>query len=1457
MTTENTALRIRQRIAAARPRHWILFISGVLLLAAVATLFHPAIQKRLILKYATPYVERLDIDRIHALPWSLQIDGLDVRADGATVRAESLGIRFCLTSLLWRTVNVKELILHGLQVDLREFTPPPSEPATTPFPGLFASLDTGFDMALGEIDIDGNVEISPTERARIRITGGEVEPNATGKIVLAGQFETSGVDVVDIEGLLELDQLENGRFNAIALDLSAAADVTERKLPEYARLKIVARPTADPPRREVVDSDGESHFEPLPDAVTITLLQTDADKNVRANLDIEARYDGQSGTLDGDYRLNTNDQLAAQYVPDIALPQFAQSARGRFSLDVLSLQGKLGVDSQTAVTQLNRILGEGPRVPVQFTLSNDIALSFSPTTVTVDRFDTRVDNENAEPVIEESIAQSVQIDLADPSAVLAQVAALMHLDIGNILLAWFNAMLPEYDISSGELQGKFEVSSDGEGGISIAPSESLIVDDIRIDTAGETVVDGLRLEMKPRLKWNKAETAIAIDELTVTIGEARLAALKLDAHLPVSDGEDAPINVKISGDLTVDPLVAQPGLQQYVQETEIPDGLSLHFEGSIRKVGNVIRINKIVADLSQADREKILHIGSRQAFSFMLGDDGGTLENPTGELAQITLDGVDLGWLNPFAQPYAIAGRLDSANFSLSADADNTLILEAVSPLRISGVDVVKAGERILRNVGVAVQPTVRYASPTTRIDYRGLHISGGNRRIVAGDGEVTTTAGDGDEPPVFAARGSLRLDLNALAAQPVIAGAMPKDGFDTTLTSAFDYELSQAGAVTEIGALDLNLVHEKNTFLNVKTNTGLKIKPTLVAGESLAQHVIGEVTLAIENLDTATVADLLPGPTLKFDTINGELILRSDGERLFARSEKPLVVENVALSDAEGAALLHPFDLRFAARVETALQTLDATLEEVSLKFRGQDAPSLRGTLEASIEPQHVIPLRRLRANLTGALPSLLDQPAILPGHALTDGVISTSVEVDPDGRIAADTTLDQLASTEPLAVHTITLPLSGHMNVDGNGFDFSMPMIGTGKSGTSNVQTTGEYRPRPGKPALLSLNVSSELFYLNDILATIDGISRPAPAPAETEEAAAKTPVAIDETPDEKAFWDLLPSDSRIEFVFNQVFYSDYVAFNDIRGSADLGDTTLTLNDFSAHFHDSPITFDGGLTFDPEVPEPYTANITGKVQDFDLNQFFTELTPTKKSRVEGLFGVDVAITGTSPNAAQFRNRLLIDLRMNSRDGLFRPIAADSVLMVGASDALGIIGEGLSYLPTGGFGAGAVSRLVNYMAEIDYDSFDIHIKRDTSLDLKIKRFDMLSPHIRMAARGKITHTEGKDIIDSPLDATANLNMTGKGAAILYSMDLLEDEQDKYGYWKGPEIKVSGTFAATESNFAEIVQRASDGTVKGGIVRPLSGLIGNIKHRWFGGDAEVEEAKREVAEPDPAPAATE
>jgi hypothetical protein len=95
--------------------------------------------------------------------------------------------------------------------------------------------------------------------------------------------------------------------------------------------------------------------------------------------------------------------------------------------------------------------------------------------------------------------------------------------------------------------------------------------------------------------------------------------------------------------------------------------------------------------------------------------------------------------------------------------------------------------------------------------------------------------------------------------------------------------------------------------------------------------------------------------------------------------------------------------------------------------------------------------------------------------------------------------------------------------------------------------------------------------------------------------------------------------------------------------------------------------------------------------------------------------------------------------------------------------------------------------------------------------------------------------------MQSPLTMDAKLNFRGKGAAIMYDLDLLEKEKDAYGYWEGPDIKFRGTPAVSESNLGDIITKAGNAAILGGITRPISGLIGNIRYRWFEDDSEAKE----------------
>jgi hypothetical protein len=209
------------------------------------------------------------------------------------------------------------------------------------------------------------------------------------------------------------------------------------------------------------------------------------------------------------------------------------------------------------------------------------------------------------------------------------------------------------------------------------------------------------------------------------------------------------------------------------------------------------------------------------------------------------------------------------------------------------------------------------------------------------------------------------------------------------------------------------------------------------------------------------------------------------------------------------------------------------------------------------------------------------------------------------------------------------------------------------------------------------------------------------------------------------------------------------------------------------------------------------------------------------------------VTAFGQSPNMPQYRNAMFFDMNVQSRDGLFRLLNPDNPLVVGSTGLASAVGEVVSYVPTGLFGLGAVPRLVNYIKDVDYDRVDVQLVRDQSRDVRIRRFVVQSSEVLMTATGGVTYQPGVDILESPLLLDATLNMRGEGAAIMYDMDLLQRQQDAWGYWKGPQVQFRGTLAVMESNLGDTISQAGKGMVVGGVSRPISGLIGNLRHRWL------------------------
>jgi len=483
------------------------------------------------------------------------------------------------------------------------------------------------------------------------------------------------------------------------------------------------------------------------------------------------------------------------------------------------------------------------------------------------------------------------------------------------------------------------------------------------------------------------------------------------------------------------------------------------------------------------------------------------------------------------------------------------------------------------------------------------------------------------------------------------------------------------------------------------------------------------------------------------------------------------------------------------------------------------------------------------LAANIKMLLPSLLDQPAILPGHGLTAGDLTSVTTLDRSGRLDSTTRVEGLKSREALPLELLEIRLAGQVDADGS-FDISAPISTRGKSGESDLQIKALHTIKQGEHSDLTASVDSEVFYLNDILNTLKAIANEearTEAEAELSEeqraAIAAQKQADDMRADERAFWDVIPYNRHVAYNIQRLFYTDYLEIVEITGRAEATAGRFSLDQFKAQFHDSPIALNSVMTFTPGE-KPYDLEMQASVDRFDLATFLRELDPESTPMAEGLFDVKMDAYGNSPNMAQYRNNLYFDMKMQSRDGVFRLLDPNDPLVIGSSNFAGAVGEGVSYIPTGLFGLGAVARLVNYIKEVPYDKIEAHMVRGESRDVQIKKYVVQSPEVLMTAKGGVNYEEGIDVLQSPLAMEAQLNLRERGAAIFYDLGLLQKEQDPYGYWEGPEIKFWGTPAQTESNLGEIIETAGKGAVLGGLTRPISGLIGNVKHLWMDEEGE-------------------
>jgi len=1405
---------------------------GLVLVLTVlsAVVFNPDFQKKMLLKYVGPLVDSLQLEYIHFTPWSLHIDQLAVDYAGGHFELGQGTLRYCLSSLLLLNANIKTLALKDVSVDISEFNPPQADKPESSglFPGVLASLQHGLGYTLQDVDINAEVLLPDRQSVSARITGGGIRPKTTGTINMQAHVHTGKEDeLIALDGALVFNQLSRGRFAAIETVFDIA--VTLADLPETETASLNLRVTPSPLTETEPVAAGSSSQEPqlTPETWELVNTQLDADGSQRSELTVEGRYDGNSGVFDGAYLITTNERLVQRYVKDTVLPPAEQRLNGDLQFNVADTTGELTVISDLLVKQIKETQGN-ENLPELLRLENNFRLSLLPgLRLRVETLDSGLTDEEAIQPLTSSLPEDLDIPLQDVDAFMQQENVLLAFELPEVPLAWFDIFLPDHELIDGILTGAFEITTDTAGYLHINPVKALTITGFTLMQEDTTVVEGVNLSVQPQITYRGDALDVSLQALSLDGGKGTVATADFKATLPLGE-QPGDINAQAVVDMDMHRLIDLLALEPSGRQS-LPKKVSLDYKMAIRQQPGALVVNALDANLLLDKKTRLLHLELLQPLSMKSTAAGSRIEGASGPLATLNISDVQLGWFSAFVPDTTLKGQLRRADFSLVADEQGIASLAAAMPVTLTNVTLTGPDGPVLRDVTVSIRPDIRLAPDGTRITYRDLNVTGQNQQLLAGSGALTLP-GAADKP--LLAEGQLDMDMQAFSLQPVVARAL-QGSIEAPLRLEADYKLAQGESGIDLNRLSANLLYaDEQPRISLQADSNVRVRTNLSSRDSELGRARGKVTLTVANLTPEPFAGILAANGLTLADANGKVVLSSDGKSLRIDTIEPLRVTGAVLKAGDKQAL-QSFTL--IADSETVLQgdTLHAKLTQFNITFdKDRGNPALDADVDVILKGQgDTTRVESLTANIKMLLPAVLDQPAILPGHGLTAGELTSVTTLDSSGKFDSVTRVQGLKSGDPLPLELLEVNVGGQLDADGS-FDLAAPIITRGKSGESDLRIKAVHKSKQGEHSDLVATVDSEVFYLNDILNTVKAIANEETseeAGAESSEEKRTSPeagkVARDALPDERAFWDVVPYNRRVTYDIKRLFYTDYLEVVDITGRAEASPGRFSLDEFKARFHDSPIALNSVLTFTPGE-KPYDLEMQARVDQFDLATFQRELNPESIPKAEGLFDVKIDAYGNSPNMAQYRNNLYFDMKMHSRDGVFRLLDPNDPLVVGSSNFAGAVGEGVSYIPTGLFGVGAIARLVNYIKEVPYDKIEAHLVRGESRDVQIRKYIVQSPEVLMTAKGGITYEEGVDVLDSPLAMEAQLDLRERGAAIFYDFDLLQDKRDPYGYWLGPEIKFWGTLTHLESNLGEIIETAGQGAVLGGLTRPISGLIG-------------------------------
>jgi hypothetical protein len=821
--------------------------------------------------------------------------------------------------------------------------------------------------------------------------------------------------------------------------------------------------------------------------------------------------------------------------------------------------------------------------------------------------------------------------------------------------------------------------------------------------------------------------------------------------------------------------------------------------------GDQVHATELALKISSS--RPVLSLQTVQPFTVKLATGETVAENAQRELVHIALEGMPVAWVRPFVPGFEVAGEEIKGEFVASMRTADKVWLRTASPLSVHGLAVSRAGQPLLPPSDISLQAEVENSRSETRIRLGDLSLATPAGDRIAVKGELTMTAGAAE--PAISGQGEIEAYLPTLLASYVPVGPVTAQGSVawSHLGDLIQVDRLEARVATPEGRLLFGLSSPQPFRVNPAHRQAVAVSGP--SGEILrmkyGRMLLRQLTASSGGLD------------LDGELTEGELIVRTDGEKLHVALAAPLKLEKLAVGTG-GRVWLKDLTIEIDPTVEYSERGATAKLAAMRVRTgAGDNLISVQA--EAETGPDLAQPKIQGIASIDFLVSALNGQP-FLAGEAMPrqgkltgEAKFSSDHDLLAEGRLTLNGFL--LTSTgEPFPVANMSfragfnergeIALQVPLLIDRAGERSDLTLAATlrpaEKGRTIDVKITGEHfvvddalllaRVFPGfstrKPASESPDKASPP------AKPAEAIQRPAPTAAGTASAPLTTATAAPAEPG----WAGLAGQVAINV--KSLVYGRNFEVTGLTGRATVGPLRIAAENITAK-----LGADGQLKLDAEAkclaggPLPYTTKLNLDLKEFELGPVFKALDPAKAPTIEGRFNVRCLAEGAGRTLVDSMERTQGAFTLQSRKGIFRGLQQEATTLSLAARLLGSFGEKVEVIASG---ADLAAELAKQLAEVHFDQLKVRLSRDQSLNTRLADFSLVSPVIRLQGQGEglITYEAGKSLIDQPLQLPVYMGVMGPVEAKISKSKLpvLSDERDELGYLKLREpFTVTGTLA--------------------------------------------------------------